>query len=367
MATRLGRVKQNLQTFFAMAKNGKMGKATPKAKPTKKSVPRRRVAPGYSLQHAVDARTMLHVAPSTQTPPYTVVRTRTPITFTTNIAGQDTVLLVGPHRNSFPGQATGVNDPSISEDNISGMLAVRGVGTNVPGTSEQSYSDPVVGTYVKGAVSLALHAFTVEIQCTDSATVATGLFFCGALSGRIRRSSYSTFNALATALASRRELRPVTAYSTINRGKVLVSYPVDSTEWSMLKEYCPADGVNLGANQGLDTMAVIAAVFPATATAINYIVTVHAEWRVVYHNDTQLSSTSTIHPPAAPSVWSNAVRSVSDAAGHVFDQAAGAAGGAIGAMASNVIVRTGLALEQGAMRAGRAMMRGRLPLMIAAP
>lgn len=258
----------------------------------------------------LDARDLTHVPPSVPMGPYTVMRGRSVVTFTTpTTAATNLVFLIGPHRVA-------------SIDNaITPLIGIYGSGVNVPGTTETNIPDTVVTNYAgnlqTSTANAQLHAVTVTIQCTSSATAASGVVYAGALTQRVGRSNYATWNGLANALTARREMTSSSAYNTMTHPLSVSAYPVDMTEWSMQYPVISTDA-NLANNYATDTLSQIALVFPNTSAAVEYNLTIHTEWRVNF-TDQVLSSTSVRHDPAKPDFWNSAIQMASSINGRLHD------------------------------------------------
>lgn len=289
----------------------------PPPKPKKRARPRRRaiVTPqGRSaIVHALDARILTHVPPPMPMGPYTVVRSRNVRTVTVNTSGQNTVLLIGPHRLASVDAC------------VTPVIGILGVGTNVPGTTEDTITDVGIsgytGTIATSTANAQLHAVTVVVQATSSATQATGLVYVGSLAQRVGRQNYGTYNLLGSALINRRELSPFSAYSSMTKPVEHSAYPVDLVEWSTQAPVLAASGT-LSDNYSADTLSQIAVVWPATTVAVDYNVSIFTEWRVNF-TDSVLNSTAVRHAPTPQGLWSTIVQNASALNGRVHDVALG--------------------------------------------
>lgn len=270
---------------------------------------------------ALDASRSEHLPSPVPLGPYTVVRGRFVNNFVTSTVG-DVVYLIGNHvRDSQFGT---VNTPCVM---------IGGLTTGVPGTTEFLFDDPAMLAYssstVAGVVANAsLHAVTVTIQCTSSATTASGICYIGALNQRINRRNFATYNALSSALQNRKELSSFSAYSLASAPAKYVSYPIDITEWSLQKPIAIDPAVSDISTS--DTLAQIAIVLPLTSTAVNYTITVHTEWRVNF-TDAVLASTAVKRPATPNNVWDH-IQSTAQQATGLVEHGAHIAG-SLGAMA----------------------------------
>jgi hypothetical protein len=284
-------------------------------KPMRKSAPGsvRSVFAASSIAAAVDASTLQHIPSHIPMGPYTVIKSRVIIPVSTNLAAQRTVLLLGAY-----GRA------STFDQSIGPLVAILGVGTNAPGTAETIYTDPAIATYdgtsfSNGFGNANLHALTVVINCTSSATTASGLIYFGAVNQRINRAQFAQYNVLADALIPRREFSSASAYSLCTAPYKMSAYPVDLTDWSTQKPLVEPAAA-LGDNIALDSLSQMAIIFPPTAAAVDYTITVYTEWRVNF-TDPVLSSTSVKRDPASPNLWDRIIDVGSKTAGafHTLD------------------------------------------------
>lgn len=271
---------------------------------------------------AVDATRLVHIPPHIPLGPYTVVRGRTIIPVTTNIAAQDQVLLLGQY---------GLNSQFNSA--CTSLIGILGVGGNVPGTAETQYLDSILTTFDAAAPAAALtnaslHALTVTISCVSTATTAVGLIYYGAVNQRINRQQFPFWNSVATSLTTRREMSSVSAYNCLAVDHKLSAYPVDVVDWASQRPVL-VPSATLGDNIAMDSLSQLAIVFPSTATAVQYVITVHTEWRVNFP-DPALASTSGKRDPASPVFW-NKVMDVGSQLGGKFDMSAVANGLSAGA------------------------------------
>lgn len=251
----------------------------------KPTAPRRpRALPTAAI---VDARQGIHLAPPMATAPYAVLRTRVSFTLTTNVFGQYRVALFGEHTNTA----------FAPEINVTPLIAIHGVATDPPGTTETYVSDPQALALPSGAF-LRLHALTVTTQCGSTATTAEGFFYQGTMPGNITRSSFTTWNDVALALITRREAKMHSAYGSMTRPAVACCAPQDATEWSTNALFGPISGVP-GSNRSTDCLLPVALVLLPTAAPVNYTVTLNCQWRVVYPMGDSRSGLHTTFPIAS--------------------------------------------------------------------
>lgn len=261
-----------------------------------------------TMVRSIDARDLTHLPPPFPMGPYTVLRSRRVFTVTTpTTPSTNAVFLIGPHR-------LGSVDSAITP-----LVGIWGTGVNVPGTTENNILDGLMVNYAgnnnTSTANGQLHAITVVVQCTSSATTAVGVVYSGALTQRVGRTNYATWNGLADALVARRELQSTSAYTSMTKPIAISGYPVDTLEWGMQYPVWSVDASS-GNNYSTDTLSQIALVFPNTTTAVDYNITVHTEWRVNF-TDTALSSTSIKRQPAGQGLWNSIIHAASDIGGRI--------------------------------------------------
>jgi len=258
---------------------------------------------------ALDARHNTHIPPSNGGI-YTVVRGRLnyQLTTTTVAAGGNyNVAIIGEYTNT------------TTAGSVTNLLMVNGGGVGVPGSTagDALQTDPIVAT-TAGTCQLRLHAVTLTLQCLGGgSTIPDGCAYVGTLRGRGRRNvaNFATWNAMATTLIGRNELRVYSAYELLN-GLVQVSFPLDEKEWEGFGEYAAADTVTSGNNQLTDALAPIIIVLPASVATQTYLAVVHTEWRVMYNMDNVvLASTHTQHGNARPGYWRGVSNFAANSAG----------------------------------------------------
>lgn len=284
------------------------------SKPTRKSSgPVKTVFAAHMIAAAVDASTLQHIPSHIPMGPYTVIKSRVIIPLVANIAGQRAVLLLGAY-----GRA------STFDQSIAPLVAIFGQGTDVPGVTETYFTDTAIAAYdgtsfSNGFGNANLHALTVVINCTSSATTSNGLIYYGAVNQRVNRAQFANYNALADALIPRREFSSSSAYSLCTKPYKMSAYPVDLTDWSTQKPLVVESGT-FGDNIALDSLSQMAIIIPPTPTAVAYTVTVYTEWRVNF-TDAVLSSTSVKRAPASSTLWDRVIDMGSKTAGafHTLD------------------------------------------------
>lgn len=275
---------------------------------TKSRKANRRSAPSLAgaAMLIADARKLVHVPTPMPTGPYTVVHSRSVTSITTNAFGQKTVLLV----SSFA-DAAGTNGGT----NVLPMHGVHGVGTNVPGTTESYIYDPLLAGAAAGTYQLSCHAITVSVTCADSALSASGLVYMGTLPLRLTRTNFVSWNTLADNLTPRAEMKSFTAFTSLQNSELAVRHAsvMDAVSWS---EFNPSAANVTGSSVVMrDALSTICVFFTPTTAAVNYQVTIHVEWRVIYNVDQQLASTQKLYQPSPMSVVSAARAALSSTGG----------------------------------------------------
>jgi len=298
---------------------------------------------GSMIIHAADASKLTHIAPHIPLGPYTVVRGRIVIPVKTNAAGQHVTVMLGAYGLSTAFNA--VNTP---------LVAILGEGGNVPGTTETQYVDSVMGVYdsttsVNAVANGAMHALTVELNCVSTATTAAGIVYYGAVNQRINRQNFANYNDLANSVITRREMSSKSAYCAMTSPIKLSAYPVDIVDWASQKPLL-IPSATLGQNIAGDALSQMCFVFPPTTTAVDYVLTVHTEWRVNF-TDPALSSTSTKHAPGSQSLWDEVMNVGSQVGGkiHEFEGALASVASGVGSAYSAYNMAAGIIGQIGAV------------------
>lgn len=273
------------------------------------------------MASAADARIAYHVPAPGPATSYTVVRDRVVVSFTSSTT-QWRTFLIGPHTNTAVGPNSGP------------LVAIYGLGANVPGTVETQVPSPLLNGYASDTINAMLHAVTAEIVCTSSTTVANGLVYIGAIRGRPRRATYPTWDDLGSALVSRSDLRSRTAVQLAMQPAAFTTYPLDATEWAMIHPWATANPTT-GNNVAMDTLAPIVCVVPPSAAATSFNLTIYTEWRVIFNNDNLLASTQVYHKPSTNDFWSGVGSTLHNVGGSLEQLAATA--GAVGGAFSSVL------------------------------
>jgi len=206
--------------------------------------------------------------------------------------------------------------------NVLPFHAIYGVGTFVPGTTENYIADPLLSGSSAGTYNLSMHAMTVVVTADASATTGTGTFYMGTIPSRINRLGFATWGALGGNLETRREMLPVTAYQSLSdseRYSTRCSFPMDMISYQQFDPSCA--NTSGSAIQLNDSLSPVFVVWEPTATAVTYNVSIFVEWRVIYNNDVQLASTQTIHNPVSNQIWSDVVKGATQLAGNVASAA----------------------------------------------
>lgn len=258
----------------------------------------------------VDASRASHIPAPIPLGPYTVVRGRSTFQITTALAGQRTVLLIGPHTVTTSGQ----RDLTITP-----IVGVSGVGAAVPGVGDSVYQDAIIAPYsttlANNYASANLHGLTVVINCLSTATTAENQVFFGSLNQRINRTRFPTWNEVADTLVNRREVQPHSAYSLLASPLKVSCYPVDITDWCKQVPLVQSSS-NVGENVTMDSLSQLVFVFPSTVASVTYSITVYTEWRMNFV-DSALASTAKTHRASKMDTWSTLAALGSETAGFV--------------------------------------------------
>jgi len=211
-----------------------------------------------------------------------------------------------------------VNDLS-SASCITTALGYSGLsGSNTSGALFKGCAS--MATYGFGGhnIHAAMHALTVTVVCTGNAMTSEGTVHAATLRSVFRRKTYTTFNDLANATMSRPETKARSAYELLGKPMVMVSHPIDVTDWSLQMPI--VDPTAQEQNRISDKLAPIVIVFQPTSVPVSYNITIHTEWRVNF-SDVGLASTAVPRPVSSPAFWQNAGNIVREVAGHVEDLA----------------------------------------------
>lgn len=282
----------------------------------------------WTAGRIVDATLAKHVPPPFPMGPYTIVRghVNLPILTSTGV-GFNNVWLFSPHNVSFSGTSF------LGGDVISPQIGTGGGGTNVPGTTELPVLDAVIQPYAAALNATVahcnLHALTVVINCLETANTASGQIYVGALNQAIKRTRFATWNDLASSLISRREMKPISAYSCLTKPAKVSAYPVDMVEWASQRPLVAADA-DPADNSSMDTLSQLAIVLPPTPNVVQYSITIFTEWRVNFV-DPALASTATKHNSTPMATWDTVQHMGSTLSGwfHGAEQGVNALGGAL--------------------------------------
>lgn len=284
-------------------------RAQPPAAPRKRVGVKPKPKRSGGLAHmAVDARKAYHM--SAEGGHYTVIRGRVQVPITASTTN-NTVVILGQYINA-------------TSETVTGNVGVYGTGTGAPGTALSTIADPYVGNIPEGGAQVALHAVTAELTCLGpaaaGAAIPVGVVNFGTLSGRVRRSTFTSWDAVFTTLSTRSELNTYTAYELMNKEAVRHAYPIDLTQYRALTEFTTV--WQSSELRSTDTLAPIVLCVPTHTNATPYMLTVYTEWRVNYaatgtaNSQTNLLATTHIHHrPPPPNFWETVRGALGTAAG----------------------------------------------------
>lgn len=204
------------------------------------------------------------------------------MTVDTNVSGHAIVVMFGEHR------VLGTTTPN----NVTNLIAVQGVGQDVPGVSELRLSDTQVAVGQAGGIptgsTVRLHSISVRVDCGSTATTAKGFFYAGTMPGNIIRTSYTSWNSVHNALLGRPQYRQYTAFSATQAPIQVYSAPQDAFQWSQFDLAAAQDSTVLANNVSTDSLLPIVVGFLPTGTSgaaadsVTYNLTVHCEWRIIF-------------------------------------------------------------------------------------
>ena len=301
---------------MAAAKNGKGSRRQPprqqpRPQPQAARAPKevtRSSGVGGALSR-FDARTLGHLPGPRACAPYTVVRERVTFYIQSNSAGQNTVALVGPFVQGTFGSSGG--------EHLSSLVAVSGVGTNVPGVVEVPHTSNLFNGATPMTKSCSMHSLHAEVACTGSASgvLPTGNVWAGSVTQPVHRlAGWTDFNAIATGLQTRRSLRMFSSYETMTKPLSLCSYPLDAVAFS---EFLWMSGSSALTDELSRSMTPLVLVFGPTTAVNDYTVSLTIEWRMREAIDPFLQSTHKHFVPAPESVWSQLSSHLSSVGGFV--------------------------------------------------
>lgn len=273
------------------------------------------------LLHGVDARTKTHIPPHLPMAPYAVLRTKIPFTFQTSTTEATTFLF-----SEWLGAGAAASLGTVGD-----KIAAWGLTSTATG-SANTILDATITQIGTLKAYLRLHALTVTIQAGSGANSSVGFFYAGTMAGNVLLPSYATFGLMALDLYARRELRAHSAYESLGKPVVLCSAPQDMTSWATHDQLVlPAASSAMS-----DNLLPITAIFPATASPVDYMITINCEWRAVF---TMTDARSSLHESRGTSSASSVAgltRTVVESSGLLSgpDEAVRGSGSILGALAS---------------------------------
>lgn len=281
-------------------------------------------ASGYSgrsvLTHLTDARSRAHIPPAMAQPAYTVMRTRDTLSVSTPTNTSDfRVLLFGEY---------GYTELNVSNAAVLPLIGIVGDGANVPGVTEGAVECVDIANITAQQPLARLHALTVTVTCTDPVTSARGVFYAGTMPGPVHRIQFANWNAVGNAIVARLQAKQHSAYGSMEFPVCLGSVPMDVAQWNML-ETLMSTPPNLSLRRATDTLQPIAVVLPGQSSAVNYSVTVVAEWRVVFAMTDARSSLHEFRNPTPAPLVAAAQQAVANAAGSLMSSVISSAAGTL--------------------------------------
>ena len=307
---------------MAPARKGQAPRRTQRQQrqPPPQRQPRHRAAPpvpraprgdGQRLGGALaryDARSLDHLPGPRATAPYTVVRERVTFSVSSNTFEQSTVLIIGPYT-----QAGYIEVGEV----LSSLVAVRGVATEVPGVSDTLFTSNLFDGISPKSKQLSMHSLHAELACTgtSSGVIPSGNVWAGAVTQPLSRlNGWTSYNAMARALQTRRSMRMFSSYETMTKPVGLCSYPLDGVAHSEFN-WCAGSANML--DELHRSMTPLVFVVGPSAVRNDYTVSLTIEWRVREALDPILQSTHKQYVPSSESVWGQLSAHLSNAGGFI--------------------------------------------------
>jgi len=201
--------------------------------------------------------------------------------------------------------------------------------------SNTTVATPIVSTKLPAAsygskVRLRLHRFSVTVTCDGNAigAVPPGHIYAGTLNGPLDIAQFTTFADIVTYLQTVNQVHGRSAKSCCDKPMRLATHPLDRLDWAqfrILNSTNPTVPTRFA-----DTLAPVAIIIkkqsiPAGVLSgdysVNWTITMHCEWTVIFGNDPILQATHSYHPAASESLIDGATRAAQSVGG--FLQGAG--------------------------------------------
>jgi hypothetical protein len=208
------------------------------------------------------------------------------------------------------------------------MVGCYGSSANLANGMTYIQSTKLDFTKYGGKSRIRLHRLSATVSCDGNAVgaVPPGHVFLGTLNSPIDMTGFTTIGDIITYLKTVNQVHGRTAKRCNDNPVKLVSYPIDRLDWSQFKSFGPAPNSPVSFD---DTNAPIAIVIqrqpnpsltPGDYT-INWTITIHLEWCVIFSNDPILQASHTRHPVTSESTWDRATGALQQTAGFVSSAA----------------------------------------------
>jgi len=207
---------------------------------------------------------------------------------------------------------------------ISPCFGKMGTGANVPGTTETSINSVMItaSNYARANIS----RIGLSISCTgtnQTAGIPDGVVFLGSADGVVDREFFSSFTALAAALATRRWMRNKSTFGLMQKPAHLAAFPLDFITYN---DFVRVGGVPSGSDVCSDGLSPILVYIPASVNVNNFIIELYVEWKVIYSTDNVLANSHVLHPSLRDDEVHDLTTAANDLAGFIYE--VGAAGAA---------------------------------------
>lgn len=268
------------------------------ARSNKSAVPRcplHLLCPESSIRHVG--------CPAHRATPYTVIQERVVVNVATNTA-EDNLLVFGPVRSST------ANNFAFAT-NIVGVRALSGALTTA---MTNIFSTKLPSATYGGRVRLRLHRLSVSVACDGNAVgaVPAGHVYMGTMNSSLDATAFTNVSDVISYLQTVNQFHGSTAKRCNSKPTLLVSHPLDKLEWQQFRTLATAAQQPASGSAFEDTLAPIGIVIKRQAAptgiiggdyTVNWTITCHCEWAVMFSNDPILQSTHRTHPTAPDTVW----------------------------------------------------------------
>lgn len=265
-----------------------------------------------------------------------MIQERVVVNVATNTA-EDNLLVFGPVRSA-------VGNNNTYATNIIGLRGLSGSATNA---FTNISSTKLNTTTYGGRVRVRLHRFSVSVACDGNAVgaVPAGHVYMGTMNSPLDATAFGTIAEIVSYLQTVNQFHGSTAKRCNSKTAMLVSHPLDKMEWQAFRQLAsaaqqPPNGVAF--EDSLAPVGVVIKRQPAPSGIIggdytvNWTITCHCEWAVMFSNDPILQATHRMHPTAPDTVWDKLSAGAQSVAGLIgsVEAAANGIGGLLDAGAA---------------------------------